>query len=108
MPEIAEAEALLAALAETEEVRNAAASRQRRLHLQTSYSQALMWSRGFNSEEAKAAFAHAQELATGVDNAAGRFDAYYGLFIGSLVRGELRSAREPPKNSCAKRRKRNG
>ncbi len=41
-PEIAEAQALLAALAETDEVRNAAASRQRRLKLQTSYGQAMM------------------------------------------------------------------
>ncbi len=94
MPEIAEAQALLAALAETSEVKTAAASRQRRLQLQASYSQAVMWSRGFGSEEAKAAFARAQELATAVDNAAERFDAYYGLFIGSLLRGELRSARE--------------
>ena len=94
MPEIVEAQALLTALDKTGEVKDAAASRLRRLQLQTSYSQAVMWSRGYGSDEAKAAFAHAQELATGVDNAAGRFDAYYGLFIGSLVRGELRSARE--------------
>ena len=85
MPEIEEAQALLAALAETGEVKTAAASRQRRLQLQTSYSQALMLSRGFGSEEAKAAFAHARELATGVDNAAERFDAYYGLWVGSLI-----------------------
>src|SRR5208282_1077750 len=83
-----------AALAEADEVKNAAASRQRRLQLQTSYGQALMLSRGYGSEEAKAAFAHAQELATGVDNAAERFDAYYGQWAGSMLRGELRSARE--------------
>jgi predicted ATPase len=93
MPEIAEAQALLAALAETGEVKNAAASSHRRLQLQTSYSKALMLSRGWGSEEAKAAFARAQELAKAVDNAAERFDAYYGLFAGSLVRGELRLAR---------------
>jgi adenylate cyclase len=94
MPEIAEAQALLTALAETGEVKHAAATRQRRLQLQTRYSQALMWSRGAASEEAKAAFAHAQELAKGVDNAGERFDAYYGLFAGSLLCGELPSARE--------------
>ena len=55
----------------------------------SSYSQAVMWSRGYGSDEAKAAFAHAQELATGVDNAAGRFDAYYGLFIGSLEQNPI-------------------
>jgi len=54
----------------------------------------LMLSRGFGSEEAKASFACAQELAKGVDNAAERFDAYYGLFVGSLSRGELRLAPE--------------
>ena len=53
-----------------------------------------MLSRGYGSEEAKAAFAHAQELATGVDNAAQRFDAYFGQWVGSMLRGELRSARE--------------
>jgi predicted ATPase len=94
MPEIAEGQVLLAALAETEEVKNAAASRQRRLQLQTSYSKALMWSQGYGSEEAKAAFARAQELASGVDNAAERFDAYYGQWAGSSLRGELRLARE--------------
>jgi hypothetical protein len=41
-PAIAEAQALLAALAETKEVKNAAASRQRRLQLQTRYGQAVM------------------------------------------------------------------
>jgi tetratricopeptide (TPR) repeat protein len=94
MPEITEAQALLVALTETEEVKNAAASRQRRLQLQTSFSRALMYSRGMSSEEAKAAFTHAQELARAVDNASERFDAYFGLFVGSLTRAELRSARE--------------
>ena len=75
-----EAQTLLAALAETDEVKNAAASRQRRLKLQTSYGQAMMWSRGFAAEETKAAFARARELAAGVDNAAERFDTYYGLW----------------------------
>ena len=94
MPEIAEAQALLAALAETGEVKSAEASRQRRLQLQTGYSKALMWSQGYGSEEAKAAFARSLELAKGVDKAAERFEAYYGLCVGSLMRGELRSARE--------------
>ena len=94
MPEIAEAQALLAALAEAGEVKSAEASRQRRLQLQTSYSKALMWSQGYGSEEAKAAFARSLELAKGVDKAAERFEAYYGLCVGSLMRGELRSARE--------------
>jgi tetratricopeptide (TPR) repeat protein len=94
MPEIAEAQALLAALAETDEVKSAAASRQRRLQLQTRYGQAMMFSRGFAAEESKTAFARAQHLAAGVGDASERFDAYYGLFVGSLVRGELGLARE--------------
>ena len=94
MPEIAEAEALLAALAETDEVKSAAAARQRRLQLQTRYGQAMMYSRGFASDKSKTAFARARTLAAGVDNASERFDAYYGLFIGSLARGELSLARE--------------
>ena len=64
MPEIAEGQALLAALAETDEWKSAAASRERRLKLQTSYGHAMAWSRGFASEEAKAAFARVRELAT--------------------------------------------
>jgi predicted ATPase len=54
----------------------------------------MMYSRGFASDESKTAFARARTLATGVDNASERFDAYYGLFAGSLIRGELRLARE--------------
>jgi adenylate cyclase len=94
MPEIAEAQALLAALAKTDEVKNASASRQRRLQLQTRYGQAMMYSRGFASDESKTAFARARTLAAGLDDASARFDAYYGLFVGSLVRGELSLARE--------------
>jgi hypothetical protein len=62
MPEIAEAQALLAALVETEEVKVEEAQRQRRLHLQTSYGQAMMWAKGFAAEETRAAFSHATDL----------------------------------------------
>ena len=94
MLEIAEAHALLAALAESDELKNAAASRQRRLQLQTRLGRALMYSRGFGSDESKTAFARARTLAAGVGDASERFDAYNGLFLGSLVRGELSLARE--------------
>ena len=66
MPEIAEAQALLAALAETDEVKAAEAQRQRRLHLQTAYGQAMMWAKGFAAEETKAAFC-ARDGARGQD-----------------------------------------
>jgi adenylate cyclase len=52
-----------------------------------------MWSKGFSSEETKAAFLRVQELAAGVNNPE-RFAAYYGLWIGSLMRGALELARE--------------
>ena len=73
MPEIAEAQALLTALAGTEEVKAVEAQRQRRLHLQTAYGHAMMWSKGFAAEETKAAFARASELAASIDNFAARF-----------------------------------
>jgi predicted ATPase len=94
MPEIAEAQSLLGALAEMDEVKNAAAARQRQLQLQTRYGQAMMYSRGYASDESKTAFARARTLAAGVADASERFDAYYGLFVSSLARGELSLARE--------------
>ncbi|MBV8797766.1 MAG: hypothetical protein JO136_22750, partial [Hyphomicrobiales bacterium] len=94
MPEIAEAQGLLAALAETDEVKSAAASRQRRLKFETSLGQAVMYSRGFASDESKTAFARARMLAAGAGDASERFDAYYGLYVGSVARGEVGLARE--------------
>jgi hypothetical protein len=94
MPEIADAQTLLGALAETEEVKAAEAQRQRRLHLQTAYGQAMMMSRGFASEETKAAFTHARELSAKIGGFTERFAAAHGQWTLSLVRGELRSARE--------------
>jgi predicted ATPase len=98
MPQIAEAQELLAALAEIDEVKAALAQRDRRLHLQTAYGQAVMYSRGFASHESKTAFAHARTLAARVSDASERFDAYYGLFAGSVVRGEHGLARETAEN----------
>jgi class 3 adenylate cyclase/predicted ATPase len=92
-PEIADAQRLVAALAESDEVKNVAATRQRRLKLQTSYGKALMWSKGFGAAETKAAFSRAGELASGTA-AAERFSIYYGLWLGNLLRGELAAARE--------------
>ena len=91
MPEIAEAQALLAALAGTDEVKAAEAQRQRRLHLQTAYGQAMMMAKGFAAEETKAAFARASQLAAKADDFAERFAACHGQWTLALVRGELRS-----------------
>jgi predicted ATPase len=93
MPEIAEAQAVLAALAENDEVKSAAAARQRRLKLQTDYSRALLWSKGFSAGETSAALADASKLAAGTADFAERFAGYYGAWIGSLSRGDLAQAR---------------
>ena len=93
MPEIAEALALLAALAETDEVKAAVAQRERRVKLQTAYGQALMLAKGFASQEAKDAFARAREMSGGRDDAAERFPAYYAQFVRSYMRAEWSQAR---------------
>jgi len=50
-----------------------------RLHLQTSLGNALLWAKGHQAPETSAAFARARELASRVEDPAGRFSAYYGL-----------------------------
>jgi tetratricopeptide (TPR) repeat protein len=94
MPEIAEAQALLAALTETEEVKAAEEQRQRRLRLQTAYGQAVMWGKGYAAEETKAAFARAAELTERTDDFSARVVALQGQFSAAATAGELRSARE--------------
>jgi predicted ATPase len=93
MPEIAEADGLLAALADVEEVKAATAQRQRRLHLQTAYGQAVMWSKGFAAEETRAALARVAELSAESDFAE-RFAAGHGQWASAGARGEQRPARE--------------
>jgi class 3 adenylate cyclase/predicted ATPase len=93
MPEIAEAQALLAALAETEEVKAAEAQRQRRVHLQTAYGQAMMWAKGFGADETLAAYARARELAAEGGADEDRYAIYYGQWLGLQNRGELRQSR---------------
>jgi predicted ATPase len=80
--------------ASTPSLKATIASASQRLKLQTSLGQAMIWSRGFGSNESMTAFARARTLAAGVDNASERFDIYNGLFTGSLLRGELSLARE--------------
>jgi predicted ATPase len=94
MPEIAEAQALLAALAENDEVKAAIAQRRRRLDLQTSYGQALLLGKGFAAEETRAAFARAREFARPNENPAARFAAFYAQCLGSYFRGEFSVAQE--------------
>ena len=94
MPELAEAQALLAALGgDVRRSRPQSAQRERRLHLQTAYGQAMMWAKGFAAEETKAAFARASELAANTDNFAARFATGHSQWASAMVRGEQRRAR---------------
>jgi predicted ATPase len=93
MPEIAEAQALLAALAETEEVKVEAAHRQRLTQLRVAYGNVLLQVRGYGAPETTEAFARASESAFGGKDATERLAADYGVWGGSYVRGDLPSMR---------------
>jgi tetratricopeptide (TPR) repeat protein len=93
LSEIEEAQTLLAALAQSDEVKNAAVSRLRQAKLQISYANALIATRGHGALETSAAFARALELTTGIESAE-RFSALYGVWAGHFIRGELVPIRE--------------
>ena len=94
MPEIAEAQALLAALAETDEVKSAEGQRRTPAASETAYGHAMMWSKGFAADETRVAFARAAELATNDSSFSERFAAAHGQWIVALLRGELSAARK--------------
>ena len=93
MPEIAEAQGLLAALADNDAVKSDAAQRQRLTQLHVAYGNALIAARGYGAPETTEAFAKARELASWDKDAPGRLAADYGLWVGSHQRGELPSMR---------------
>jgi len=93
MPEIAEAETLLSALAETDEVKSAAAQRQRLTQLHVAYGNAAFAARGYGAPETTEAFTRARESASGNKDAPERLAADYGLWAGSYARGELSAMR---------------
>jgi predicted ATPase len=93
-PDLTEGQSLLAALSETDAVKSAAALRQRRVHLQISLGNALIWAKGYQAPETSAAFARARELASREEDASERFSAYYGLWTGHRNRGEPAPMRE--------------
>jgi predicted ATPase len=93
-PELTEAQTLLAALSESDAVKSVGALRQRRVRLQISLGNALIWAKGQQAPEASAAFARARELASRVEDPSERFSAYYGLWVGHLNRCEPASMRE--------------
>jgi class 3 adenylate cyclase/predicted ATPase len=93
-PELAEAQTLLAALSESDAVKSAAALRQRRVHLQISLGNALIWAKGYEAPETSAAFARARELASREEDASERFSAYFGLWVGHFTRCEPEPMRQ--------------
>ena len=66
---------------------------QRLTQLHVAYGNALLAARGYGASETSEAFARARESASGDKDAPGRLAADYGLWAGSLVRGELPSMR---------------
>ncbi len=94
MPEIAEAQALLAAFTESDEVKADAARRRQRRQLHVAYSNALFAARGPGAPETAQAFARARESAVGDNAALERLSADFGLWVGSYIRGELLAMRE--------------
>ncbi len=90
MREIAEAQALLAELAETEEVRADAEQRRRVTQLRVAYGNALFAARGYGAPEATEAFVRARGSAYGVKDASERLAVDFGLWVGCYYRGELR------------------
>ena len=65
-----------------------------RLKLQTNLGRAVMWSKGFGSEETQAAYARARELATKVDDPAERFATYYGQWVNTSMRSGFAAAQD--------------
>jgi predicted ATPase len=90
MPEIAEAQALLA---ETDEVKAEATQRHRMTQLHVAYGNALVAARGFGAPETAEAFERARQSAFSAQDTPERLAADYGLWAGSFVRGELSAMR---------------
>src|SRR5262249_45186650 len=65
-----------------------------RLRLQIACGNALTASRGHHDPETTATFARARELAASLPEATERFSAYFGLWAGHHVRGEIAQMRE--------------
>jgi predicted ATPase len=93
MPEIAQAQALLAALAATEEVKVEAPRRRRLTQLHVAYGNALIATRGPGASETTEAFARARVSAAGEKDSTERLAVDYGLYAGAFLRGELPSMR---------------
>ena len=91
MPEIAEAQALLTALAATDEVKADAARRHQLTQLHVSYGNALIAARGFARRKQRKPSQEPANRRPRDEDAPGRLAADYGLWVGSYVRFELPS-----------------
>jgi class 3 adenylate cyclase/tetratricopeptide (TPR) repeat protein len=65
----------------------------RRVKLQRDYTQAVLWSKGWAADTTKAAFERTSDLAASAELPAARLPALYGQVVWSLVRGEIRAAK---------------
>src|SRR5208337_2183796 len=78
MPEVAEAQALLGALTEVKQVKDAKAQRQRLTQLHVAYGNALSTARGWGAQETTEAFVRARESVSGDKDAPERLAADWG------------------------------
>ena len=85
MPEISEAQALLAVLERDESVKAELARRERRVQLQLDYGAALISARGYGAEETVKAFDRARELTAGVGGSVDRLALSYGTWPGAVT-----------------------
>ena len=94
MPEIAEAQTLLAALAKNERVREALERRPARAKMHLDYARAVQWAKGWGAEEARAAVERAHEFAPPTPGHPDYWSLTYSRFAVALLRGEFRGALE--------------
>jgi class 3 adenylate cyclase len=83
-----------------------ASNQNRQLHV--AYGNALIATRGYGAPETTQAFTIARQSTTGDKDAPERLAADYGLWVGSLVRGELSAMRIRAADFLARRRGRTG
>ncbi|HZZ24541.1 MAG TPA: adenylate/guanylate cyclase domain-containing protein [Roseiarcus sp.] len=94
MPEIAEAQTLLAALAKNERVREALERRQARAKMHLDYARAVQWAKVWGAEEARAVVERAHEFAPPTPGHPDYWSLTYSRFAVALLRGEFRAALE--------------
>ncbi len=69
------------------------ANASRRVKLQRDYAQAVLWSKGWAADATKAAFEQTSNVAARAELPAARIPALYGQMVWSLMRGEIRAAK---------------